>query len=93
MLRSFGEQALHLDGAAGDLVSKREIFERLALPPEVRVFGASACAEQDFQVDDGGGADQAALNILFMTDKMAGWRTRAQTLLSARYLATAMPPA
>jgi hypothetical protein len=52
VLRSLREHALHFDGAPSDLISEWEVFERLPLPQEMHVFGASARTEQDFKVDN-----------------------------------------
>jgi hypothetical protein len=63
VLRTLREQALHFDGAPGDLISEWEVFERRSLPPEMHVFGTGARAEQDLQVDNRACADQAPLNV------------------------------
>jgi hypothetical protein len=48
MLGSLGEQALYLDGPAGDLIRQWEILKSLTLAPEVGMFSTSPGAKQNF---------------------------------------------
>ena len=56
------QQALHLHGAAGDLVGERKVLKCLTLPPEVGVLVAASGAKQDLKIDDRARSDQAALH-------------------------------